>query len=317
MVSGSVSTSSAECFSPFPHGTGTLSVSRECLALPDGPGGFRRDYTCPALLRMPRGGQRLRLRGYHPLRRRFPGGLASPSSRRKRGPLQPRGRPKTPPVWAPPLSLATTRGIIGLFSLPAGTKMFQFPAFASPTKKRGYRQSRWVVPFGDPRIKGHLRLPADYRSLSRPSSPPRAKASAMRPRITSTPPAKGREAVNLRSCLCRLSKIDRRNKRRGGKGRRPGRSPRKGATWTERGDLSRKEVFQPHLPVRLPCYDLAPITGIALGRPSRSRTSGAPGFHGLTGGVYKARERIHRAMADARLLANPASWGRVADPSPN
>ena len=42
-----------------------------------------------------------------------------------------------------------------------------------------------------------------------------------------------------------------------------------------------------------------------------------PGFHGLTGGVYKARERIHRAMADARLLANPASWGRVADPSPN
>ena len=81
--------------------------------------------------------------------------------------------------------------------------------------------------------------------------------------------------------------------------------------------LSRKEVFQPHLPVRLPCYDLAPITGFTLGRPLRSRTSGAPGFHGLTGGVYKARERIHRAMADVRLLANPASWGRVADPSPN
>ena len=59
---------------------------------------------------------------------------------------------------------------------------------------------------------------------------------------------------------------------------------------------SRKEVFQPHLPVRLPCYDLAPITGFTLGRPSRSRTSGAPGFHGLTGGVYKARERIHRAI---------------------
>ena len=81
--------------------------------------------------------------------------------------------------------------------------------------------------------------------------------------------------------------------------------------------FSRKEVFQPHLPVRLPCYDLAPITCFTLGRPSRSRTSGAPGFHGLTGGVYKARERIHRAMADARLLANSASWGRVADPNPN
>ena len=82
-------------------------------------------------------------------------------------------------------------------------------------------------------------------------------------------------------------------------------------------NCSRKEVFQPHLPVRLPCYDLAPITSFTLGRPLRSQTSGAPGFHGLTGGVYKARERIHRAMADARLLANPASWGRVADPSPN
>ena len=42
-----------------------------------------------------------------------------------------------------------------------------------------------------------------------------------------------------------------------------------------------------------------------------------PGFHGLTGGVYKARERIHRAMADARLLANPASRSRVADFDPN
>ena len=76
---------------------------------------------------------------------------------------------------------------------------------------------------------------------------------------------------------------------------------------------SRKEVFQPHLPVRLPCYDLAPVTGLTLGRPLRLRTSGTPGSHGLTGGVYKARERIHRAMADARLLANPASdWRPVA-----
>ena len=86
---------------------------------------------------------------------------------------------------------------------------------------------------------------------------------------------------------------------------------------TFRKGISRKEVFQPHLPVRLPCYDLAPITSFALGRPLRSRTSSAPGFHGLTGGVYKARERIHRAMADARLLANPASRSRVADSDPN
>ena len=84
-----------------------------------------------------------------------------------------------------------------------------------------------------------------------------------------------------------------------------------------RDELSRKEVFQPHLPVRLPCYDLAPVTSFTLGRSFRLQTSGTPGSHGLTGGVYKARERIHRAMADARLLANPASWSRVADSNPN
>ena len=85
----------------------------------------------------------------------------------------------------------------------------------------------------------------------------------------------------------------------------------------DRLPVSKKEVFQPHLPVRLPCYDLAPVTSLTLGRSSRLRTSGTSGFHGLTGGVYKARERIHRAMADARLLANPASWSRVPDSSPN
>ncbi len=68
---------------------------------------------------------------------------------------------------------------------------------------------------------------------------------------------------------------------------------------------SLKEVIQPCLPVRVPCYDLAPVTPFALG--GSPPTSGARGCHGLTVGVYKARERIHRAMADARLLANPAS----------
>ena len=82
----------------------------------------------------------------------------------------------------------------------------------------------------------------------------------------------------------------------------------------------RKEVIQPHLPIRLPCYDLTLIInptfdGVLLA--VRLPASGVANSHGLTGGVYKARERIHRAMADARLLANPASWGRVADPSPN
>ena len=70
-----------------------------------------------------------------------------------------------------------------LFSLPAGTKMFQFPALASILDDISsiYR----VAPFGNPRINGYLLLPVAYRSLSRPSSPPRAKASAMRPSLLS------------------------------------------------------------------------------------------------------------------------------------
>ena len=70
---------------------------------------------------------------------------------------------------------------------------------------------------------------------------------------------------------------------------------------------SKKEVFQPHLPVRLPCYDLAPVTGFTLNGSLRSPSSGTPNFHGLTGGVYKVRERIHRSIADLRLLAIPTS----------
>ena len=80
---------------------------------------------------------------------------------------------------------------------------------------------------------------------------------------------------------------------------------------------SKKEVFQPHLPIRLPCYDLAPVTSFTLGDSLRLSTLGTPSFHGLTGGVYKVRERIHRSVADLRLLAIPASWGRVADPNLN
>ena len=63
--------------------------------------------------------------------------------------------------------------------------------------------------------------------------------------------------------------------------------------------LLRKEVIQPHLPVRLPCYDFAPVTNFTLNSsPPKVRTLllGAAGFHGVTGGVYKTRERIHRAV---------------------
>ena len=63
--------------------------------------------------------------------------------------------------------------------------------------------------------------------------------------------------------------------------------------------LPRKEVIQPHVPVRLPCYDFTPLTLHTLGASPLSvgpATSGADDSGGVTGGVYKARERIHRGM---------------------
>ncbi len=74
--------------------------------------------------------------------------------------------------------------------------------------------------------------------------------------------------------------------------------------------LLRKEVIQPHLPVRLPCYDLVLITDPTFDGSLlavRPPASGVTDFHDLTGGVYKARERIHRGIADPRLLATPTS----------
>ena len=61
----------------------------------------------------------------------------------------------------------------------------------------------------------------------------------------------------------------------------------------------RKEVIQPHLPVRLPCSDFTPLTRRTFGTVPlavRLATSGTPNSDGVTGGVYKARERIHLAM---------------------
>ena len=59
----------------------------------------------------------------------------------------------------------------------------------------------------------------------------------------------------------------------------------------------RKEVIQPQVPLRLPCYDLVPITGFIFGAClAAPATSDAPRFGGLTGGVYKAQEHIHRGM---------------------
>ena len=63
--------------------------------------------------------------------------------------------------------------------------------------------------------------------------------------------------------------------------------------------ILRKEVIQPQVPLRLPCYDFAPVIDLtvvggllAVSQPASGKTN----FHGVTGGVYKARERIHRSV---------------------
>ena len=66
---------------------------------------------------------------------------------------------------------------------------------------------------------------------------------------------------------------------------------------TLRVPIAQKEVIQPHLPIRLPCYDFTPVIGHTVASAPlavRLPASGATNSHGVTGGVYKARERIHR-----------------------
>ena len=65
------------------------------------------------------------------------------------------------------------------------------------------------------------------------------------------------------------------------------------------GQILRKEVIQPQVPLRLPCYDFTPVmnhTVVSALLAVRLPTSGTTHSHGVTGGVYKARERIHRGM---------------------
>ena len=115
MVSGSISLPLTGCFSPFPHGTGSLSVSGEYLALDDGPPSFTQGFTCPELLRNRTWvGGRFRIRGYNSLWLAFSEPFSYPLQSRCCAALQPRRT--SPPVWALPRSLAATRGISVDFS---------------------------------------------------------------------------------------------------------------------------------------------------------------------------------------------------------
>ena len=152
--------------------------------MPDGPGRFAQDSSCPALLRMAPGRVALRIQDCHLLRSDFPDGSAH-AQRATRCSYYPRHASLHDGFGLFP-GRSPLLGESLLFSFPLGTKMFQFPRFASLPKGKDSRPSGgWVVPFGNRGIRGHLHLPRAYRSLSRPSSPPRAKASAGRPNLLS------------------------------------------------------------------------------------------------------------------------------------
>ena len=99
--------------------------------------------------------------------------------------LQLRCRIATTTVWALPRSLATTGGIIIYFLFLGVLRCFSSPRLPSHLCRNNSPSDCWVVPFGNLGIKDHLHLPQAYRSLSRPSSPPRAKASTRRPNFLS------------------------------------------------------------------------------------------------------------------------------------
>ena len=138
----------------------------------DGPAGFTRGSTCPALLRIPPGFASLRVRAFHPLRGGFPAASAR-SALASMAVLQPRPGRNRGGLGCSPFARHYWGNHI-LFSLPAGTKMFQFPAFASSHREDGSPSDCRVAPFRNLRIRGRLRLPGAFRSLPRLSSPSRA-----------------------------------------------------------------------------------------------------------------------------------------------
>ena len=153
-------------FSPFPHGTCSLSVDYEYLALEDGPPIFRQDFTCPALLVVSSVPHRsFHVRDYHPLWSTFPDRSVKSCAitnrlLRFRSPL-----------------LSESR----LMSFPRATEMFQFTRFASHSYVFTMRYPL-LGRFPHSEISGSkliCQLPEAYRRLSRLSSPIIAKASTI------------------------------------------------------------------------------------------------------------------------------------------
>ena len=151
------------------NGTGPLSVFRECLALRDGPRRFGQDSSCPALLRWSTRNSPVACTGVSPsaptVSTVFQ--FLTDSSCRL---LRPRNVRKRSGLGSAPFARHYS-GYRYFLSSPPGTKMFQFPGFA-PSHDGGRPSTCRVAPFGCPRINSCLQIPAAFRSLPRPSSPP-------------------------------------------------------------------------------------------------------------------------------------------------
>ena len=192
--------------------------------------------------------------------------------------------------------------------------MFQFPAFLPHTLcvqvwVTSYDGCR-VPPFGYRRIFASLPLPVAFRRLVRPSSVPSGQAFAVRPSLLDLLRV-FRDfffycltlsvflqlfVIDLLLCLCcysvfkdRLALLPLRVQ--------PLKTKQETLFFFR--FLLRKEVIHPHVPVGIPCYDLTPVISSTFDGSFLSvmpPASGISDSHGLTGGVYKARERIHRDM---------------------
>ena len=171
MVSGSISLRYSRYFSPFPHGTSSLSVSQKYLALPDGPGRFTQGFPCPVLLRIPLSITVFTCTGLSPSMV-----LLYSSFQFIKHRMSWSYNPSlavTRLVWAFPRSLATTNGITIVF-YSSGYLDVSVPQVRPPINRSNMSSTCWVAPFGYLRIKSYVLIPAAFRSLSRPSSPLRA-----------------------------------------------------------------------------------------------------------------------------------------------
>ena len=173
VVSGSFSLPAQGCFSPVPHGTRSLSVTQESLALEGGPPSFTPDYSSRALLRNTTSASIASRTGLSPsvaLRsRRFLLAFNTPCV----GPTTPTFRRRS--VWAVPVSLAATQGISFDFSSCRYLDV-SVPSVCLPFGMTVLTDRR-VSPFGHLGITACVPLPRAYRSLPRPSSPLCAQAS--------------------------------------------------------------------------------------------------------------------------------------------